>query len=133
MILRDLEIPVMKTFFVPVVAALLASSPALAHGNTKPQHGGVVQMSGETLFELVRAPAGVSIYVTDDDEPLNASGATGKITLTSGGKTQNIVLKPAAANRFDAPGLKLAPGAKLAVQIVEKATQARLGTVFVVK
>ena len=30
---------------------------AWAHGATHAQHGGMVQMNGETLFELVRAPA----------------------------------------------------------------------------
>ncbi|WP_343526189.1 hypothetical protein [Sphingomonas sp.] len=124
----------MKTILlIPALAAgLLASAPALAHGNMKPQHGGVVQMAGETLFELVRSPAGVSIYVTDDDEPLASSAASGKIAVTTAGKTQDIVLRPGPANRFDAPGLKLAPGARLAVQVVEKATQARLGTTFLV-
>lgn len=35
------------------VAALGLPSASLAHGSTKPQHGGVVQMTGETLVELV--------------------------------------------------------------------------------
>lgn len=124
----------MKTFVIALAGIALASAaPLLAHGNTTPQHGGVVQMTGETLFELVRVPAGVSIYVTDDEEPLASSAATGKLAVTNGGKTQNIVLKSGPGNRFDAPGLKLTPGAKVAVQVVEKATQARLGTTFVIK
>lgn len=124
----------MKTILlIPALAALMASAPALAHGNMKPQHGGVVQMAGETLFELVRSSDGVSIYVTDDDEPLASSAASGKLSVTAGGKTQDVVLRPGPANRFDAPGMKLAPGARLAVQVVETATQARLGTTFLIK
>ena len=124
----------MKTAILALAAAgLFVASPVLAHGNTKPQHGGVVQMTGETLFEMVRAPGGVSIYVMDDDEPLASSAATGKVTVTQGGKTQTVALKPGPGNRFDAPGLKLAPGAKVAVQVVDTQSQARLGTIFTVK
>ena len=123
----------MKTFaFVTAGLSLAIATPLLAHGNMAPQHGGVVRMAGETLFELVRAPGGVSIYVTDDDEPLAAAAASGKLAVTIGGKTQTIVLRAGPGNRFDAPGLKLPAGAKVAVQVVEKATQARLGTVFVI-
>jgi len=42
-------------------------------------------------------------------------------------------LKPGPGNRLDAPGLKLAPGAKLAVQVIDKTTQARVGTTFIIK
>jgi hypothetical protein len=124
----------MKTFVMLLAGvALGTAAPSFAHGNMAPQHGGVVQMSGETLFELVRAPRGVAIYVTEDDEPLASAAATGKLAVTAGGQTRNVALTPGPGNRFDAAGLKLPAGAKVAVQVVEKATQARLGTTFVVK
>lgn len=124
----------MKTFAMMLAgAALSIATPLLAHGNMAPQHGGMVQMSGETLFELVRAPGGVAIYVTDDDEPLASTAATGKLAITAHGQTRSVALTPGPGNRFDAAGLKLPAGAKVAVQVVEKATQARLGTTFVVK
>lgn len=115
------------------VAALLAASPVLAHGNTKPQHGGVVQMSGETLFELVRSRTGVAIYVSNDDGPMASATTTGKLSITAAGQTRAVALKPGPGNRLDAPGLKLAPGAKLAVQVIDKTTQARVGTTFIIK
>ena len=49
--------------FLMAMAATLAFVPAavFAHGNMKPQHGGVVKMSGETVFELVVKPATVEL------------------------------------------------------------------------
>ena len=41
----------------------------------------VKQMNGETLFELVRAPAGVSLYMIDEDEPVAASSMSAGETL----------------------------------------------------
>ena len=122
-----------KIAFTLAALSLAAAGPALAHGDMKPKHGGIVQMSGETLFEMVRSPAGVSIYVTDDEEPVLSAKGSGKLSVTAGGKTQTVVLKPGPVNRFDAPGLKLATGAKVAVQVVDGASQARLNTVFVIK
>lgn len=124
----------MKTLMALSAAVSLSiAAPALAHGNMAPQHGGVVQMSGETLFELVRSRAGVSVYVTDDDEPVPASGATARLSITVGGKTQAVTMRPAAGNRFDAPGLQLAAGSRVAVQVVPRSTQARLGTTFTIR
>lgn len=116
-----------------VLATSVAAPAALAHGNMAPKHGGVVQMSGETLFELVRTGTGVSIYVTDDDEALPASTASGSVAVSAGGKSRTVPLRAGPGNRFDAPGLKLVKGDRVAVQVVPKATQARLGTVFVIK
>jgi hypothetical protein len=115
------------------LVALFAASPAFGHGNTKPQHGGIVQMSGETLFELVNKPNEVAVYVVDDDEPVAASKMTGKLTVTSGGKSQSYELKPAAGNKFEATGLTIAPGSEVAVQVVSTETKARLGATFQVK
>lgn len=109
------------------------SGAAMAHGLTKPQHGGVVQMNGETLFELVTSPAGVSLYVVDEDEPVSAAGMTAKLTVNAGGKRSEVAMVPAKGNQFTAKGVKLAKGASVAVQVVNKATQARYGTTFVIK
>ncbi|SDD26705.1 hypothetical protein SAMN05444678_11137 [Sphingomonas sp. YR710] len=115
------------------IATAGASQPAFAHGATQPKHGGIVSMSGETLFELVNAPTGIQLFVVDDDEPVVATAMTAKLSLDAGGKTQNIMLKPAAGNRFDGPVLKLKPGAKLGVLVIDKTSQAHLGTTFIIK
>ena len=109
------------------------SNAALAHGITKPQHGGVVQMNGETLFELVVNPAGVSLYVLDEDEPVNAAAMTAKLSISAGGKKTDVTMVPANGNQFVAKGLKLAKDANVSVLVIDKATQSRYGTTFTIK
>ena len=116
-----------------MAAAPLMAGPVLAHGSTQPKHGGQVVMSGETLVEIVRAPSGVAVYVTDEDEPLAASGYNGKLIVAEGAKKREAMLKSAAGNRFDAPGLKIANGAKVTVSLVNKASSARTMASFTVK
>ncbi|MEA1671980.1 hypothetical protein [Nitrospirillum sp. BR 11163] len=113
-----------------IVLGLAAAQPALAHGNTRPQHGGVVLMAGETVFELVTKAGAVALYVTDDDEPVKATDMSGDMTISAGGKTQLVPLKPADGNRFDAPGATIPANARVAVQVKDKATQTSLGTTF---
>jgi len=125
------------TFTVKAAFALalstLVATPAIAHGFTKPQHGGIVTTSGETVFELVAKPAGTQLYVIDDDEPVNAVSMTATLSTEIGGGLKTVALKPAAGNRFDGPALKLKPGAKVAVMVIDKASKARLGGTFIVK
>lgn len=116
-----------------VMAALALTAPALAHGFTKPQHGGVVQMNGETLFELVAQPAGVSLYVIDEDDPVNAAGMTAKLTITAKGKRSEAVMVSAKGNQFFAKGIKLPKGASVGVQVTDKASGSRFGTTFTIK
>jgi hypothetical protein len=124
-----------KTFTLLVGLATIAglSTGADAHGVTKPQHGGIVQMNGETLFELVRGPTGVSLYVVDEDEPVAASSMTAKLSISGKGKKADVPLAAGKGNQFFAKGLKLAPGSNVGVQVVDKASGARYGTTFVIK
>lgn len=105
----------------PVLAlmATLVLVPALvsAHGNTKPQHGGIVQMSGETVFELVVKPAAVELYVTEDDEPVAPSEATASLVVTKGGKETRVPLAAGPNNSFVA---KAAVPAGASVGVVVK-------------
>lgn len=115
------------------ISAMGTAGAAMAHGFTKPQHGGVVEMNGETLFELVAAPAGVSLYVIDEDDPVNAAGMTAKLTVTAGGRKSEVPLVPQKGNQFLAKGLKLPKGANVGVQVIDKASQTRYGTTFIIK
>ena len=105
-----------------VAALALAAAPAIlhAHGSMKPLHGGMVQMTGETMFELVPGPKGVDLYLSDEDQPLPAANYTAKLTQTAAGKKTETVLKPAGGNKLSAPGFKAAKGAKLVVALVDK-------------
>ncbi|HEX2794093.1 MAG TPA: hypothetical protein VHN58_06640 [Croceicoccus sp.] len=114
--------------------AIGAASPALAHGSMKPSHGGVVQMSGEIMAELVRTPKGVDVYLTEEDEPIAASGFDAKLIVTpaNGAKT-TTALKPAAGNKLSAAGLKLAAGSKAVVSLVSKKDASKTFLTFALK
>lgn len=105
-----------------IAALALIAAPAMlqAHGSMKPQHGGMVQMTGETMFELVAGPKGVDVYLSEEDEPLAAVGYTAKLIQTVAGAKTEAVLTPAGGNRLSAPGFKAAKDAKLVVALIDK-------------
>jgi len=121
------------TILSGLALACALPAAALAHGTTKPQHGGVVQMNGETLFELVRAPAGVTLYVIDEDEPVEASSMTARLSVAVGGQRRDIAMVPGKGNQFFAKGLSLPKGASVGVLVINRASQARYGTTFTIK
>ena len=112
----------MNFFRMGLTALALVAAPALlhAHGSMKPQHGGMVQMTGETMFELVSGPKGVDVYLSEEDEPMAAAAFTAKLTQTAAGKKSEAILKPAGGNKLSAPGFKPTKGAKLVVALVDK-------------
>ena len=112
-------------FALPVAAG--------AHGSMKPVHGGIVTMTGETVVELVRAPKGVDIYITEEDEPLAASGFTGKLIVTAAGAKKETPLVAQAGNKLTAPGLKVPAGAKVVVALTAKGNGAKTLASFMVK
>ena len=128
--------PLLKNMIVTaalMISPLVGGGEALAHGSMKPQHGGQVALAGEVVVELVRAPRSVSIYLTDEDEPLAASDYTGKLIVSAGAAKRDVALKVAASNRLDAPGLKVAKGAKITVSLITKSNQARSMASFTAK
>jgi hypothetical protein len=136
MSVRPTEFQFMKktlAFLLGLSAVTGLSTTAFAHGTTKPQHGGIVQMNGETLFEIVTAPAGVSLYVIDEDDPVNAAAMTAKLSVTAGGKKTEVAMLPLKGNQFFAKGLRVAKGANIGVLVVDKASGTRYGTTFVIK
>ncbi len=106
---------------------------ASAHGSMKPQHGGIVTTTGETVIELVRAPKGVDVYITEEDEPLAASGFAGKLIVTAAGAKAETALVSQAGNRMSAPGLKIPAGAKVVVALTAKGSGAKTLASFTVK
>jgi hypothetical protein len=100
------------------VIGLVAGAGAMAHGDGKPKHGGIVQTSEDIDFELVADAHGVTIYLEDDDQPLPSAGFSGKLTATQGGAQTAVPLKPAGDNKLMAAGLALKPGDKVVVVVV---------------
>ena len=114
--------------------AMLLPSAASAHGSMIPQHGGVVQMSGEIMIELVSAPKGLEFYVSEEDQPIPAKDFDAKLILTAANGTKsNAVLKPMAGNKFVAPGLKPPAQTKVVVALVNKADSAKTFITFRMK
>ena len=114
-------------------AGLLFNAGAFAHGSIKPQHGGIVQMSGETLFELLVQPDSVTLYVTDEDDEVASAGKVAKLTIVYKGARSEVTLQPGAGNLFEGKGVKIAHGAKVGVMLTDKATQAKVSANFAVE
>lgn len=102
------------------VALIAAPGIVQAHGSMKPKHGGLVQMSGETLIELATTPKGVDVYLSEEDKPTPTAGFTAKLAQTVAGKRTETILKPAGGNKLSTTGFKPARGAKLVVTVVDK-------------
>ena len=83
------------------IAACLATGPAFAHELEKGPHGGRLVESGKLHVELVAKDHVIDVYVTDkSDKAIAAAGYKGIAILMVGGKSQRIVLEPAADNRL---------------------------------
>lgn len=110
----------LKVIFA-VSALLGAASTAHAHGSMKPQHGGMVQLSGETVVEFVLGPKGADVYLTDEDQPLPSADFAAKLVQTAAGKKSEVALKPVGGNRLSAPGFKAHKGARVVISLTDKA------------
>ena len=125
----------MKKILVMLVIALapLAFNAAYAHGSTKPQHGGVVQLVGETSVELVTSDAGAEVYVIYDGEDVASEGMSGKLSVDNGGAKSEAALQPAGGNKLEAKGVKVPSGSKVAVTLIDKQTAAKTTARFTIK
>jgi hypothetical protein len=119
--------------FGAVLAVTPPASQAIAHGSMKPQHGGQVALAGETVIELVRSPRGVTVYLSDEDQPVPAADFTGKLIVTQGAKKKEVPLKSGPADQLRAPGARIASGAKVTVSLLSKSTQTRSAVSLIAK
>jgi hypothetical protein len=113
--------------------APLTFNPAHAHGGTQPEHGGVVQLVGDMSFELVARPDGVELYVEDDGDEVNSADLAAKLTIVNAGTKSEVMLAPAAGNKFEAKGVKIAPGAKVTALLTLKDKQSKIAASFTIK
>jgi hypothetical protein len=117
----------MKKFLTLVFVTLapLAFNAAHAHGSTKPQHGGVVQLVGETSVELVTRDDAAEVYVIYDGEDVASDGMSGKLSVDNAGAKSEAALQPAGGNKLEAKGVKTPSGSKVAVTLIDKQTAAK--------
>lgn len=112
----------MKQLLTVAALALstLAPGVALAHGDAKARHGGVVAFASDLGFELVSTPTGAVIYVEDHGKPMAPTGMSGKLTVLSGSEKSEAPLA-VVGDRLEAQGVKLAPGAKVVAALTTPA------------
>jgi len=120
-----------KAFVAAFAAAAFSGAMAWAHGDAKPHHGGLVQVSGETRFELVSADDGAHVYLEDDGAAMSAANVSGKLTVMSGAAKSEAKLEP-AGDRLVARGVKLAKGDKV-IAVVTLPDKTTASARFVVK
>jgi len=100
-----------RTLLPMMFAALLTLPAAHAHDDHgKPQWGGVVADAGPFQVELVVARDGqIKLHLSDHAAQVPSQGASGRLTLLSAGKKEELVLKPVSDSALGATS-KLKPG-----------------------
>lgn len=128
------KISAFKTFLAgAALACAWPTSQAIAHGSMKPQHGGQVALAGETVIELVRSARGVTVYLSDEDQPVPAADFTGKLIVTQGAEKREVPLTSGPADQLRAPGARISSGAKVTVSLLSKSTQTRSAVSLIAK
>jgi len=124
----------MKRLLFSIIALAWCVGAAFAHGNHNPEHGGIVRVSGETVFELVNGADGVELYLKDDDTgEIATSDKSAKLTIVSGsGEKKEVALLPAGGNKFVAKGVQIASGSRVAVQVTLADHEAKVGANFII-
>ncbi|MBK9360920.1 MAG: hypothetical protein IPM99_07185 [Rubrivivax sp.] len=108
----------MKKFLIALTAALtVVAFNAVAHGDAKPLHGGIVQVASDLQFELVPQPNGATLYVVDHDKPADTSKMSGKLTVLNGTEKSEVALRPSGANKLEAADVKIAVGSKVVASV----------------
>ena len=116
----------MNKHLLTVVAlglSALSFNAALAHGDAKARHGGVVAKASDLGFELVGMPGGALIYIEDHGKPMAPTGMTGKLTVLSGTEKSAADLV-VAGDKLEAKGVTLAAGAKVVATLTTPAKKA---------
>lgn len=96
-----------------LAVSALGFNQAVAHGASKPLHGGTVQVANDVSFELVVEADGATIYLVDHDAPMSSKGIAGKLTVLQGGSKTEVEVKEAGDNKLRATGVKLSKGDKV--------------------
>lgn len=115
----------MRKILAAALLGLWATSfnAALAHGDVKPKHGGVVASASDLHFELVGTPTGAALYIDDHGKPLPPTGMSGKLTVLNGAAKSEATLV-VAGDKLEAQGVKLARGSKVVAALTTPAKKA---------
>ncbi len=94
----------------------LHAPAAPAHGDTKPRHGGIVQIAHDLSFELVVESNEVAIYIEDHEKAVAVVGASGKLSVLNGAARSDAELTP-SGDKLAAKGVQLSPGSKVVASV----------------
>lgn len=111
-----------------ILAAIFAAQPLMAHeGHGEPMHGGIVAEAGHAQFEIVARDGQITVHASNHGAPLATAGASGKLTVLTGTKKQEIPLQASGQDLLQGQG-KLTAGDKLLLNVIwpgQKPLQAR--------
>lgn len=109
-----------------LAATGLTFSPAVyageghSHGPNghKPVHGGQFTEVGNSGFELVAKADSISLYVSEQGQPIATTGAKATATVFAGSDKTSVTLEPAGENRLVAQGkFKTGLGVRVAISL----------------
>lgn len=107
-----------KNLLLTAATALLLTMNAVYAHEAKPMHGGIVTEVSEVQYELVAKPDVITLYVRDEDKPVDVAGGSATVTLLTGSEKTDVKLVPAGGNKLEAKGnFKLSPGTKVAASV----------------
>lgn len=101
---------------IAVILTTVSGENIYAHGSKDPKHGGIVQISHELIFELVRGESEATLYIRDHDEPVDAQSYSGTVTVLSKGKKDNIDLMYVEGNKLSA-AVAIPDGSKVLIKV----------------
>jgi len=125
----------MKSRIVLMLAAvaLVASATAYADGEHKPKYGGVVTVVKDVQYELVAKADSVALFIEDHGKKVDTKGATGKLTLLTGGDRTEVPLVPMGENGLGAKGAFKVPAGTKAVATITLAGKSAINARFELK
>ena len=101
----------------------LSFDGAFAHESAVARHGGAVATVSDLNFELVAQNGNAVIYIDDHGKPMTPTGMKGKLTVLNGTEKSEAALV-VAGDKLEAPGIKLAKGAKVVAALTTPAAKA---------
>ncbi len=113
--------------------ALAASATAYADGEHKPKYGGVVTVVKDVQYELVAKADSVALFVEDHGKKVDTKGATGRLTLLTGGDRTEVPLVPMGENGLGANGAFTVPAGTKAVATITFAGKPAINARFELK
>jgi len=125
----------MKSRIALLLAAVMlaASAAAYADGDHKPKYGGVVTVVRDVQYELVAKSDSVALFIEDNGRKVDTKGASGNLTLLTGGDKTEVPLVPIGENGLGAKGAYKVPAGTKAVAIIALAGKPAISARFELK